>query len=375
MVDREGAVEDVVRRDSFWRGKRVFVTGHTGFKGAWLAMWLSDLGADVTGYALPPPTSPSLFALAGVKDRVRHLEGDVRDESTLARAMREARPEIVVHLAAQSIVRVSYEEPVATFATNVMGTVNLLEAVRRWGRARAVVCVTSDKCYENVDSGEPCREPDPLGGHDPYSSSKACAEFVVSSYRRSYFRADQIDRHGVGLASARAGNVIGGGDWAKDRLVPDLMRGFAAGARPAVRFPSAVRPWQHVLEPLEGYMKLAERLYRGEAHFADGWNFGPEQTDAKPVGWVADRLAALWGEGAGWTPDGGAQPHEARYLLLDSSKAQADLDWRPRWSLDEGLRRTVEWYKLVSGGAEASALTLGQIRAFTSDAAPAAVAG
>ena len=375
MVDGEGAVEDLVTRDSFWRGKRVFLTGHTGFKGAWLSIWLSELGAEVTGYSLPPPTQPNLFDLAGVKSRVRHLQGDVRDEAGLAHAVRGARPDIIVHLAAQSIVRQSYDEPVTTFATNIMGTVNVLEAVRRWGNARAVVCVTSDKCYENPDTGEPCREPDPMGGHDPYSSSKACAEFVVSSYRRSYFRADQIAVHGVALASARAGNVIGGGDWARDRLVPDLMRGFAGGKQPTIRFPGAVRPWQHVLEPLAGYMKLAERLYDGEAHFADGWNFGPDDTDARPVGWIADRLAALWGDGAGWTPAGGAQPHEARLLLLDCSKARADLDWRPRWALEEGLRRTVEWYKQVSGGAEASELTLGQIRAFTVEPVPAAITG
>jgi CDP-glucose 4,6-dehydratase len=297
------------------------------------------------------------------------VEGDVRDESALARAVREARPEIVFHLAAQPIVRRSYEEPVLTFATNVMGTVNLLEAVRRWGGACAVVCITSDKCYENPDDGRPCREGDPLGGHDPYSSSKGCAEFVVSSYRRSYFRPEDLAAHGVALASARAGNVIGGGDWARDRLVPDLMRGFAAGSRPAIRFAGAVRPWQHVLEPLGGYMALAERLYRGEAPFAESWNFGPDETDAKAVDWVADRLSELWGEGAGWTRIGGAQLHEARFLLLDCAKARSALGWRPRWALEEGLRRTVDWYKHVARGADAATLTVGQIRDFTAEPA------
>ena len=318
-------MEDVVISPSFWRGKRVFVTGHTGFKGAWLALWLTDLGAEVTGYSLPPPTDPSLFDISGVRSRLRHLDGDVRDEAALAHAVREARPEIVFHMAAQSLVRVSYDEPAATYATNVMGTVNVLEAVRRCDGVRAVVCVTSDKCYENRETPRPYREDDAMGGHDPYSSSKGCAELVASAYRRSFFSGPGDASGRAALATARAGNVIGGGDWAKDRLVPDLLNGFAAGVRPLIRFPSAVRPWQHVLEPLAGYLRLAEALWMGDPAAADGWNFGPDDADAQPVSWIADRLAALWGEGAAWETTGEPQPHEAHFLRLDCAKARQKL--------------------------------------------------
>jgi CDP-glucose 4,6-dehydratase len=355
-------VEDVVTLPSFWRGKRVFLTGHTGFKGAWLALWLTDLGAEVIGYSLPPPTDPSLFEMAGVKDRVRHLDGDVRDEAALARAVAEARPEIVFHLAAQSLVRVSYDEPAATYATNVMGTVNLLEAVRRCEAVRAVICVTSDKCYENRETPRPYREDDAMGGYDPYSSSKGCAELVTSAYRRSFFPPERVADHGVAVASARAGNVIGGGDWARDRLVPDLMRAFAAGVRPVIRFPGAIRPWQHVLEPLAGYMRLAERLFRGDAAAAEGWNFGPDEADGRPVRWIADRSSGLWGAGAGWDRTGQPQMHEATLLRLDCSKARTELGWRPVWPLDEGLRQTVVWYRDVAQGAEPAEMTLRQIR-------------
>jgi CDP-glucose 4,6-dehydratase len=346
----------------FWRGKRVFLTGHTGFKGAWLSLWLSDLGADVTGYSLPPPTDPSLFDIARVRDVVRHIEGDVRDGAALTRALSDASPEIVIHMAAQTIVRVSYSEPVATFATNVMGTVNVLEAVRQVGGVRAVVCVTSDKCYENRGTGVPCREDDAMGGHDPYSSSKGCSELVVSSYRHSFFPVDEIATHGVAVGSVRAGNVIGGGDWAKDRLVPDLMRAFSTGARPLIRFPNAVRPWQHVLEPLSGYMRLARRLWEGDAVAAGGWNFGPEETDARSVGWIADRASALWGDGAGWDCTGDPQPHEDKLLRLDCSKARERLGWRPTWGLDEGLARTVEWYGAALKGSRMDDVTREQIR-------------
>jgi CDP-glucose 4,6-dehydratase len=354
---RRGAVEDMVNSPPFWRGKRVFVTGHTGFKGAWLALWLTDLGAEVTGYSLPPPTDPSLFDVARVRGRVWHVEGDVRDEAALARAVREAQPEIVFHLAAQSLVRLSYDEPVATYATNVMGTVNLLEAVRRRDGVRALVCVTSDKCYENRETPRPYREDDAMGGYDPYSSSKGCAELVTAAYRRSFFSGG-----GAAVATARAGNVIGGGDWAKDRLVPDLLNGFAAGDRPLIRFPSAVRPWQHVLEPLAGYLRLAEALWEGDSA-ADGWNFGPDEIDARPVGWIADRLAALWGEGAAWETTGEPQPHEAHVLRLDCAKARRELSWRPVWALDEALRRTVAWRRALDGGADMTDFSLQQIRA------------
>ena len=347
---------------SFWSGKRVFITGHTGFKGAWLSLWLAELGAEVTGFSLPAPTTPNLFAVARIRELTRHVDGDVRDLGALTAAMRAAKPEIVFHLAAQSLVRASYEAPVETFATNVMGTVNLLESVRHTDGVRSVVCVTSDKCYENRETGVACREDDAMGGYDPYSSSKGCSELVVSAYRRSYFNPERIAAHGVAVASARAGNVIGGGDWAKDRLVPDLMRGFAAGERPLVRLPDAVRPWQHVLEPLSGYLLLARRLAEGDAAAAEGWNFGPEEADAKSVGWVADRLAKLWGAGAGWDETGKPQPHEAAWLRLDCSKARNRLGWRPRWGLEEALRQTVAWGRAFANGEDMGDYTAGQIR-------------
>jgi CDP-glucose 4,6-dehydratase len=357
-------VEDLVNSAPFWRGRRVFLTGHTGFKGSWLALWLADMGAEVTGYSLPPPTRPSLFDMAKVEDLVRHIEGDVRNEDALTAAAAAARPEVVIHMAAQSLVRLSYDEPVATYATNVMGTVHLLEAVRRVGGAKAVVCVTSDKCYENRETDRPYRETDAMGGYDPYSSSKGCAELVASAYRRSFFHPEHLACHGVGLATARAGNVIGGGDWAKDRLIPDLLNAFAAGARPEVRFPASIRPWQHVLEPLGGYLLLAERLWHGDAATAEGWNFGPSDEDARPVGWVADRLAELWGDDARWDHTGDAQPHEAASLKLDWSKARVNLGWRPAWTLEETLGRTVAWHRAFAAGGDARALTLEQIRGY-----------
>jgi CDP-glucose 4,6-dehydratase len=351
----------VVVAAEFWAGKRVFLTGHTGFKGAWLSLWLTGLGAEVTGYSLAPPTDPSLFEAARVRDLLIHVPGDVRDRTSLSAAMNRARPEIVIHLAAQSLVRLSYDQPVETYDVNVMGTVNLLDAVRRTGGVRAVVCVTSDKCYENRETTQAYVETDAMGGYDPYSSSKGCAELVTSAWRRSFFHPDRIAEHGVGVASGRAGNVIGGGDWAKDRLVPDLMRAFSAGERPTIRFPGAIRPWQHVLEPLSGYLLLAERLYAGAATAAEGWNFGPAEADAKPVGWIADTLSSLWGEGAAWTLSGEPQPHEAHYLRLDCAKAEQDLDWRPVWPLAEGLRRTVEWYKANAAGRDMRDFTRQQI--------------
>ena len=349
---------------SFWRGRRVFLTGHTGFKGSWLALWLADMGAEVTGFALAPPTTPSLFDLARIDGLMVSNTGDIRDQAAVIAALAAAKPEVVIHMAAQSLVRASYEAPAETYATNVMGTVHVLEAVRREGGAKAVVCVTSDKCYENRETDRPYREGDPMGGYDPYSSSKGCAELVASAYRRSFFAPAALTAHGVGLATARAGNVIGGGDWANDRLVPDLMRAFSRGQRPLVRFPASIRPWQHVLEPLGGYLLLAERLWRGDAASADGWNFGPEPDDARPVGQVADRLAELWGGGARWERNGDQQPHEAASLKLDWSKARAALGWRPKWTLDETLERTVAWHRAFAAGGVARALTLEQIRVY-----------
>lgn len=341
-----------------WRGRRVLVTGHTGFKGAWLALWLADLGAEVTGYALPAPTDPSLFERAGVADMVRHVEGDVRDMDALDAAVRDARPEVVFHLAAQPLVRLSYHEPVETYATNVMGTVHLLEACRRSDAVRAVVAVTSDKCYANREWVWPYREDDPMGGHDPYSSSKGAAELVVAGYRRSFFGEGG---HPAGVASVRAGNVIGGGDWAFDRLIPDIVRALEAGGSPIIRAPGSVRPWQHVLEALGGYFTIAERLLAGDRQAASSWNFGPADEDARPVSWIADRMTALWG-GKGWTRGDEPDLHEAKLLRLDCSKARSLLGWRPVLGLDTALELIVDWHRVVGRGDPTRDLTLDQIR-------------
>lgn len=345
----------------FWRGKRVFLTGHTGFKGSWLAMWLQQMGAQVVGYALPPPTNPSLFKVAGVGDGMHSIVADIRDLPTLTAAIADHRPEIVFHLAAQALVRLSYEQPVETYAINVMGTVNLLEAVRRVGSVKALVNVTSDKCYENRETSKGYREDEPLGGYDPYSSSKACAELVTAAYRNSFFNTADHASHGLALASARAGNVIGGGDWAEDRLIPDIMRAFLADKPVAIRNPRAIRPWQHVLEPSSGYLLLAEKLCSEGGKFAEAWNFGPDDADAKPVQWVVERIAEAWGRAGAWAADKGAHPHEATYLALDCSKAREKLGWRPRWSLDRALDAMSEWYRAYQGGKEVAPMMLRQI--------------
>lgn len=355
-------MEDVVSADSDvrfegWQGRRVFVTGHTGFKGSWLALWLAQLGADVTGFALAPPSDPSLFGQARVADRVRDIRGDIRDLPALEAAMAAARPEIVFHLAAQPLVRASYDDPVGTYATNVMGTVHLLDACRRVAGVRAVVCVTSDKCYDNREWVWPYRENDPLGGHDPYSSSKGAAELVIAGYRASFF-AD-----GPAIASVRAGNVIGGGDWAADRLVPDIVRALEAGRRPLIRAPGSVRPWQHVLEALGGYILIAERLFAGDRSAATAWNFGPADEDTRPVGWIVERLLAAWGA-TGWDRPQGEHPHEARLLRLDCSKARADLGWAPALTLTGALDLVVDWHKAVAAGADARAVCIDQLNAY-----------
>ncbi len=334
MAIRQGTVEGVEMNMAFWRGKRVFLTGHTGFKGSWLSLWLQQLGAEVTGYALQPPTNPSLFDVANVG--ARH---DIASSATsamaqpLSRAMREAAPDIVIHMAAQPLVRHSYVDPVETYSTNVMGTVHLLEAVRQTPSVRAVVNVTTDKCYENKEWVWGYRENEPMGGYDPYSNSKGCAELVTSAYRSSFFNPAKYGEHRVALATARAGNVIGGGDWADDRLIPDILRAISAGQPVVIRNPHAIRPWQHVLEPLSGYLQLAQRLYEDGVAYAEGWNFGPNDEDAKPVQWIVERLTQQWGEGASWQLDDGDHPHEAHYLKLDCSKAKMRLDWQPRWHL------------------------------------------
>lgn len=350
----------------FWHGRRVLLTGHTGFKGSWLALWLGDLGAEVTGVSTPPPTEPSLYDLARVADVVRNVEADVRDLDAVARAVADARPEVVIHMAAQPLVRRSFDEPVETYATNVMGTVNVFEAVRRAGGVRAVVNVTSDKCYENRDWEWGYREHEPKGGRDPYSSSKGCAELVTTAYRDSFFGTGG----GTALGSARAGNVIGGGDWGVDRLVPDAMRAALDGRPLAIRNPEAIRPWQHVLEPLSGYLLLAERMC-GSRDFADGWNFGPDDRDVRPVRWVVERLAKLWGGELEWRIDSGPHPHEARYLKLDSSRARMRLGWEPRWDLPRALDAVVSWYRAYAAGEDVRETTLRQVREHQSVASAA----
>ena len=344
---------------TFWKGRSVFITGHTGFKGAWLSLWLEHLGARVTGYALAPPTDPSLFGLTAAGTGIQDLRGDVRDGSALESAIRQAKPEVVLHLAAQSLVRVSYDAPVETYATNVMGTVHVLEGIRRTPGVRAAVVVTSDKCYENREWDRGYREDDALGGHDPYSSSKGCAELVTTAYRRSFFNAQR--EHVTAIASGRAGNVIGGGDWARDRLMPDLLRAFAERRPAAIRNPLATRPWQHVLEPLRGYLSLAEQLCNGDGAAAGAWNFGPLKADVKSVAWIADAAARRWGGGAVWESDRSVHPHEARSLELDISKAQADLGWHPVLTVDDAVDWTVRWHKGLQDGQSARALTLRDI--------------
>ena len=348
----------------FWRGKKVLVTGHTGFKGAWLSLWLQSLGAQVSGFSLPPQ-GRSLFDAANVSDGMSSHFGDLRDAEAVEGTFAAVKPEIVIHMAAQALVRLSYRAPVETYSTNVLGLVHLYEAVRKTDSVRAVVNVTSDKCYENREWHWGYREDEPMGGFDPYSSSKGCAELVTAAYRRSFFNASDYERHGVALASARAGNVIGGGDWAQDRLVPDIMRALSRNEPVLIRHPHAIRPWQHVLEPLSGYLTLAERLYCAGPDFADGWNFGPDDSDAKPVQWIVETLTQLWGEDASWQLDAQLGPHEAHYLKLDCSKAKALLNWRPRWSLGTTLETIAEWYRAAQSENTMRRMTLNQIEAFS----------
>ncbi len=361
MGERESALEDLVIDQSFWRGKRVLITGHTGFKGGWLALWLQSVGAQVTGYALAPTTTPNLFSVAHVGNGMASYEADIRDLDKLLRVMTKAAPEVVFHLAAQSLVRYSYQNPIETYSTNVMGAVNVLQAAREVATLKAVVVITSDKCYENREWVWGYRESDPMGGYDPYSSSKGCVELVTTAFLRSFFSTPQT----VGIASARAGNVIGGGDWAGDRLIPDAIRAFQDKRELIIRSPDAIRPWQHVLEPLAGYMLLAQRLYQNPERWVGGWNFGPDSDDVRPVKWIVDELCQLWGGGASWRLDSNQQQHEAHYLKLDISKAKTDLGWTPKWGLDQSLQRTMEWYKAHMAGKDMRDLSIAQIRAYT----------
>jgi len=370
----QGAVADMVSAGgnsrangavdpAFWAGKRVFLTGHTGFKGSWLSLWLQQMGAQVTGFALVPPTDPALFEVARVAEGMTSIIGDIRERETLARALVEADPEIVIHMAAQPLVRASYDDPVGTYATNVMGTVHLLEAVRQAPGVRAACIVTTDKCYENREWAWGYREDEPMGGYDPYSNSKGCAELVTSAYRRSFFGGGR-----TAIASGRAGNVIGGGDWAIDRLIPDILRAIGEGREVLIRNPLAIRPWQHVLEPLSGYLVLCQALWDRPDMAADAWNFGPRDEDAQPVQWIVERMCALWGQSgagsAGWTRDESVQPHEAHYLKLDISKARAGLGWRPRWTLAEALDNIVAWHRAWLSGADMHAYCFDELERF-----------
>jgi CDP-glucose 4,6-dehydratase len=349
---------------TFWQGKRVLVTGHTGFKGSWLSLWLQSMGAQVTGYALAPPTNPSLFEIAEVTQGMTSIIGDIRDLDKLQTVFAEHQPEIVIHMAAQPLVRYSYQNPVETYATNVMGTVHLLEAVRNTPGVKAVVNITTDKCYENREWVWGYRENEPMGGHDPYSNSKGCAELVSAAYRSSFFNVNNYAQHGVATATVRAGNVIGGGDWAQDRLIPDILNAFEQGRKVDIRNPHAIRPWQHVMEPLRGYLTVAEQLFEHGPSFGEGWNFGPNDEDAKPVGWIAEQMAALWGADAQWQVDTGEHPHEAHYLKLDISKARRHLNWHPALRLKDALALIIDWSKQRKAGANMRQLTLAQLQAY-----------
>ena len=345
--------------NTFFKGKKVFLAGHTGFKGGWLSLWLQSMGAEVHGYALNPPTETNIFSVAEVnKGMASSVIADIRDAGKLSQAMKSAGPEIIFHMAAQPLVRYSYAHPAETYEVNVMGTVNLFEAVRTMSGVKAVVNVTSDKCYENHEWERGYRENEAMGGFDPYSSSKGCAELVTAAYRRSF-----LDPAGIALASARAGNVIGGGDWAADRLIPDLLRAMDAGETLKVRSPDSIRPWQHVLEPLSGYLMLAEQLYSDGASFAEAWNFGPADEDARPVKWIVERMAEMRKD-VKWQCDETPQPHEANYLKLDSSKAHRLLNWQPRWRLQTALQKTLEWHGAWRKDEDMRAVTLAQIAAY-----------
>lgn len=348
---------------SFWQGKKVFITGHTGFKGGWLSLWLQGLGAQLTGYSLPVPTSPSLFEIARVGGAMKSVIGDVRDLGALTTAVRQAAPEIIVHMAAQSLVRPSYDDPVSTYATNVLGTVNMLEAARSVAGLRAVIIVTSDKCYENAEDGRPYRESDRLGGRDPYSNSKAAAELATAAYRDSFF----AGKPGApAVATARAGNVIGGGDWAADRLIPDTIRAFCTGRPVRLRYPQSTRPWQHVLDPLHGYLLLAEKLCAGAADYSEAWNFGPAHHGAMTVVKIVEAVAEKWGGSAAWETDKASNPHEARYLGVDSAKARARLGWKPQLDIAHAIDWTVEWYCAWRDGADMRRFSEAQLNRYRS---------
>jgi CDP-glucose 4,6-dehydratase len=358
-------MESVGMNKKFWQSKRVFLTGHTGFKGSWLSLWLQSLGAEVTGYSLNPPTNPSLFNVAKVADEMHSIIGDIRNLDSLQKAMQDARPEIVIHLAAQSLVRYSFANPIETYTTNVMGSLHLLESVRNTNSVKAVVNVTSDKCYENREWFWGYREDEAMGGYDLYSSSKGCAELLTAAYRSSFFNPEKYKEHGVGVGSARAGNVIGGGDWALDRLIPDFIRAITSGETAVIRSPNAIRPWQHVLEALSGYLLLAEKLYSEGDQFAEAWNFGPNDSNTKSVGWIIDQLVTNWGEGAKFKVDqSAADLHEAHFLKLDCSKARMSLGWQHQWSATQVIQKICEWHKAHLDRQDMKAYTLSEIEQY-----------
>ena len=350
--------------NDLYKNKKVLITGHTGFKGSWLCLLLNKLGADVYGYALDPPTNPSLFVEAKIGELMTSFIGDIRDYDNLLKFMQQVQPEIVIHMAAQPLVRESYKFPIETYATNVMGTVHLLEACRHTKSVKAIVNVTTDKCYENREWHWGYRENEPMGGYDPYSNSKGCSELVTSSYRNSYFNPSKYSEHGVAVASARAGNVIGGGDWADDRLIPDFIRAISKGEEVKIRSPYAIRPWQHVLEPLTGYLSLAARLFIEGAKYAEGWNFGPDDKDARNVEWITRTICELWGDDATFSVDTHPQPHEANYLKLDCSKAKSELDWFPKWNIETTLATIVDWNKSFIAGENMRTVTEQQINQY-----------
>jgi CDP-glucose 4,6-dehydratase len=346
---------------SFWQGKKVFLTGHTGFKGSWMSLWLKSMGAVVKGYSLAPPSNPSLFFVADVAKNIESQIGDIRDLGLLKESMLAFNPDVLIHMAAQPLVRLSYIEPVDTYTTNVIGTVNVLEVARNCPNLKAIVSVTTDKCYENKEWAWGYRENEPMGGHDPYSSSKGCAELVTAAYRSSFFNTNES----AALATARAGNVIGGGDWADDRLIPDILKAFEKSKAVVVRNPLSTRPWQHVLEPLSGYLVLAENLYTSGQNYAGAWNFGPKDEDCKPVNWILDRMVTTWGAGAAWELDRNNNPHEAGFLKLDCSKAKQQLHWEPQWNLEYTLGLIVNWHQAWRDGKNMHEQCLAEIKSYS----------
>jgi len=348
----------------FYKGRKIFITGHTGFKGSWLSILLQWLGADVYGYALLPPTTPSLFELAKIDQLVTSTIGDIRDYNLLLERLKEIQPEVIVHMAAQPLVRESYKNPRETYEINVMGTVNLLDTARQVASVKAILNVTTDKCYENNERHRGYRENEPIGGYDPYSNSKGCSELVTSAFRNSYFNPAKYAEHGIALASARAGNVIGGGDWAADRLIPDFIRAIIAGEKVKIRRPNAIRPWQHVLEPLSGYLMLCEKLYTNGPSFAGAWNFGPDYNDAHNVEWITKTICSLWGEGASFEIDSNPHPHEASYLKLNCSKAKSELSWAPEWDIEITLKSIIEWNKAYLNNDDMKEVSLSQIKRY-----------